>query len=135
MGNRPMKKIKSDHEVLSDRGLGYGQQQDGGRQQQIMPPPHLNLTNSAYFPGLGSTMPNMNYFPNPYQFSQQMAPQMTFNYNMNFFWPPAYYNTQPSFGMYNHNPWFTPAATTLDCYHQQMNPINSNNNFQHSQKN
>lgn len=130
MGNRPMKKIKSDHDVLSERQFGHGQHQEGGRQQQILPPPHLNLSNSAYFPGLGSNMQSINYLPNSYHFPQQMAPQMTFNYNMNFFWPPAYYNTQQTYGMYHHNPWYAPAPTTLDCYPQ----MNNNNNFQHFQK-
>lgn len=96
-----------------------------------MPPPHLNLSNSAYFPGLGTNMPSINYFPNPYQFHQQMAPQMTFNYNMNFFWPPTYYNPHQSYGMIN--PWYGPQQTTLD-FLPTMNSINSSNFQQQQQK-
>lgn len=42
-----------------------------------------------------------------------MAPQMTFNYNMNFFWNP-YYNSPP----YGMNPW-------MECY-QQPQGISTN---------
>ena len=104
--NKPIKKVKSD-----ETHQKYPYIQDFIK-PQIAPPPHLNLNNSAYFPGLGS---NVNYFPNPVNSFpvQTMAPQMTFNYNMNFFWNP-YCNAQP----YGINPW-------MECY-QQPQGISTN---------
>lgn len=57
---------------------------------QILPPPHLNLTNSAYFPGLNQPV---NYMPNPmhpYPIPQANLPQMSFNCNLNMFINPFY---------------------------------------------
>lgn len=81
--HRPMKKVKSNYEP-QERGTFVSEMM----RSQVLPPPHLNLSNSAYFPGLGS---NMSYFSQPVNYGSIPMPQMTFNYNMNFFWNP-YYN-------------------------------------------
>jgi hypothetical protein len=135
VGRRGVKRVKGECE---------GEYQQNYQQQQenvIMPPPHLNLSNSAYFPGLGLTlaggnvqngvMPHnaMGYFSNnPYQYhpqhqqfmpSSQQQQQMTYNYNMNFFWP-AYFNAQQhSYGMMNNNAWFN-NGSTLDFLPQNI---------------
>lgn len=100
------------------------------RNQQILPPPHLNLSNSAYFPGLGGNMQSLSYFPNLF-IPQQMNPQMTFNYNMNFFWPPSYFNPQQAFGMINPS-LFGSTPATLDFF-PTMNSMN-NSFYQQQQK-
>ena len=79
---------------------------------KIAPPPHLNLSNQAYFPGFN---PPINYLPNqmhPYPVPPLNHP-MPFNYNINMFMNP-FFNHNP-YGMMN--PW-------MDCY--QMQQLNHN---------
>ena len=95
-----MKKVKTDYEMYERHY--YPQELT---KPQIMPPPHLNLNNSAYFPGLGQPV---NYLPNPihsYPIPQANLPQMAYNYNVNMFMNP-FYAPNP-YGMMN--PW-------MDCF-------------------
>lgn len=99
-----MKKVKTDFEMYprypNDHDL---------RQGKVVPPPHLNLGNSAYFPGFGTAI---NYMPNqmhPFPIEPPINYQMPFGYPMNMGMNP-YYHQNP-YGMMN--PW-------MDCYSMQQ---------------